>query len=135
MVDRRSIVPVGDDIPADVAALLGCAVLVGPGAVLTVRPPRTGITVAVIGLGGVGVAALMVAVAAANCRVIAGGTLETKLVQARELGAAEALTPQQAAEAGVAPDLVVEAAGHPLASSPRSPGGVPVSYLRGTHVP
>ncbi|MFJ6423929.1 alcohol dehydrogenase catalytic domain-containing protein [Streptomyces hydrogenans] len=115
VVDRRSIVPVGDDVPADVAALLGCAVLTGGGAVLNVRPPRDGDTVAVIGLGGVGMAALMVAVAAADCRVIAVDTLETKLVQARELGAAEALTPQQAVEAGVAADLVVEAAGHPRA--------------------
>ena len=68
VVDRRSIVPVGDDIHDDVAALLGCAVLIGGGAALNVRPPRTGDTVAVIGLGGVGMTALMVAVAAANCR-------------------------------------------------------------------
>ncbi|MET9851640.1 alcohol dehydrogenase catalytic domain-containing protein [Streptomyces sp. NPDC006450] len=83
VVDRRSIVPVGDDVPAGVAALLGCAVLTGGGAVPNVRPPRDGDTVAVIGLGGVGMAAPMVAVAAADCRVIAVDTLETKLVQAR----------------------------------------------------
>ncbi|TPX04756.1 alcohol dehydrogenase, partial [Schumannella luteola] len=61
VVSRRSVVPVPHDVPADVAALLGCAVLTGGGAVLNAARPADGDTVMVVGLGGVGMAALLVA--------------------------------------------------------------------------
>ena len=61
VVDRRSVVPVDPDVPAEVAALLGCAVLTGGGAVLNAARPEPGSPVLVVGLGGVGMAALLVA--------------------------------------------------------------------------
>lgn len=113
VVDRRSVVPVPDDVPAVVASLLGCAVLTGGGAVLNVGTPRPGQTVAVVGLGGVGMAAALTALAHDDVRVIGVDQLPDKLAKARELGVHEAYTPEQAD--GLKADVVIEAAGHPAA--------------------
>ena len=63
VVDTRSVVAVEDDVPPAVAAVLGCAVLTGGGALLNAAPPEPGQSVMVVGLGGVGMAALLTAVA------------------------------------------------------------------------
>jgi alcohol dehydrogenase len=115
VVNRASVVPVPDDVPASVAALLGCAVLTGGGAVLNVGVPRPGQTVAVVGLGGVGMAALLTALAYDDVRVVGVDQLPQKLAAARAAGAHEAYTPQQAAHAGVKAAVVIEAVGHPAA--------------------
>lgn len=113
VVDRRSVVPVPSDVPAVVASLLGCAVLTGGGAVLNVGTPRPGQTVAVVGLGGVGMAAALTALAHDDVRVIGVDQLPDKLARARELGVHEIYTPDQAAD--LKADVVIEAAGHPAA--------------------
>lgn len=113
VVNRASAVPVPDDVPPDVAALLGCAVLTGGGAVLNVGHPRPGQSVAVVGLGGVGMAAVITALTYDGVHVIGVDRLPEKLLAARSLGAHETYTPEQAA--GVKADVVVEAVGHPLA--------------------
>ena len=110
VVDRRSVVVVPGDVPPQVAALLGCAVLTGGGAVLNAGEVVAGDDVAVIGLGGVGMAALLVAVAA-GAEVIAIDTIPEKLAQALELGAARALTPADAIAEGIAARVSIEAAG------------------------
>jgi alcohol dehydrogenase len=115
VVHRASVVPVPDDIPPAVAALLGCAVLTGGGAVLNVAKPRPGQTVAVVGLGGVGMAAVLTAMAHSDVRVVAVDQLPEKLTAARRLGAHETYTPDQAADAAVKAAVVIEAAGHPAA--------------------
>jgi alcohol dehydrogenase len=115
VVNRTSVVPVPDDVPPDVAALLGCAVLTGGGAVLNVGDPRPGQTVAVVGLGGVGMAAVLTALTYDGVRVVGVDQLPDKLAAARALGAHETYTPEQAADAGVKAAVVVEAAGHPAA--------------------
>jgi alcohol dehydrogenase len=115
VVNRASVVPVPDDVPPDVAALLGCAVLTGGGAVLNVGDPRPGQAVAVVGLGGVGMAAVLTALTYDDVRVIGVDQLPEKLAAARAVGAHEAYTPQQAADGGVKAAVVVEAAGHPAA--------------------
>lgn len=115
VVNRASAVAVPPDVPADVAALLGCAVLTGGGAVLNVGHPRPGQTVAVVGLGGVGMAALLTALTYDDVRVVAVDQLPDKLAAARGLGAHEAYTPQQAAAAQVKAAVVIEAVGHPAA--------------------
>ena len=115
VVNRASAVAVPPDVPADVAALLGCAVLTGGGAVLNAGHPRPGQTVAVVGLGGVGMAALLTALTYDDVRVVAVDQLPDKLAAARGLGAHEAYTPEQAADAQVKAAVVVEAAGHPAA--------------------
>lgn len=113
VVHRASVVPVPDDVPPGVAALLGCAVLTGGGAVLNVGAPRPGQTVAVVGLGGVGMAAVLTALAHNDVRVVAIDQLTDKLTAAQGLGAYETYTPQAATEAGVKAPIVVEAVGHP----------------------
>src|ERR1700680_4483760 len=70
-VSRRSLVKIDPALPLDEAALFGCAVLTGVGAVVNTAKVATGQTVAVIGLGGVGLAALIGAVSAGAGRVVA----------------------------------------------------------------
>lgn len=115
VVDRRSVVPVPADVPAQVAALLGCAVLTGGGAVINAGRPRQGDTVIVVGLGGVGMAAVLTALARDDVRVIGVDQLPAKLELARTMGAHAAYTPDEAREAGIKAAVVIEAVGHPKA--------------------
>jgi alcohol dehydrogenase len=112
VVDRRSVVPVDDDVPPHVAAVLGCAVLTGGGAVINAGKPRDGDSVAVVGLGGVGMAALITAVSLGRGKVIGIDAVAEKRERALELGAAEVYGPAEALAAGVAAQVVVEAAGN-----------------------
>ena len=88
-VSRRSIVRIDRELPLDEAALFGCAVLTGVGAVVNTARMPAGATAAVIGLGGVGLAALLGAVAAGASRVVAIDLAEDKLELARKLGATD----------------------------------------------
>jgi len=110
VVDRRSVVPVGDDVPGDIAALRGCAVLTGGGAVLNVARPAAGESVAIVGLGGVGMAALLVALSLPDVRVVAIDPVAEKRATALRLGAHEAFDPAESAD-GLAVDAAIEAAG------------------------
>ena len=86
-VSRRSVVKIDRGVPLDEAALFGCAVLTGVGAVVNTAQVRVGASVAVIGLGGVGLAALIGAHAAGARQIIAIDLSDDKLEQARLLGA------------------------------------------------
>lgn len=88
-VSRRSLVKIDRDLPLDYAALFGCAVLTGVGAVVNTAGVTAGSTVAVIGLGGVGLAALLGAVAAGAERVVAVDLSPAKLGFAGQLGATD----------------------------------------------
>jgi alcohol dehydrogenase len=87
VVSRRSVVPIdADDVPDEVAALFGCAVLTGVGAVINTAKVRPGETAVVVGLGGVGMSALLGAMASGA--VTYGADLsDEKLAAARSLGA------------------------------------------------
>ncbi len=111
VVNRASVVRVDPDVPADVAALLGCAVLTGGGAVLNSARPEPGETVIVVGLGGVGMAAVLVALSLGH-HVIGVDGVEQKLTAARDCGVTETYTPQQLLDAGVRAPVVIEAAGN-----------------------
>ncbi len=115
VVDHRSAVVVGADVPPEVAAVLGCAVLTGGGAVMNAGALAPGEDAIVVGLGGVGMAALITAVSLGHGRVIGVDAVPAKLERARELGADEVYTPDEAMDAGIRTPLVVEAAGHPRA--------------------
>ena len=86
-VSRRSVVKIDPTIPLDEAALFGCAVLTGVGAVVNTAKVQVGASVAVVGLGGVGLAALIGAVAAGARQIIAIDLSDDKLKQALDLGA------------------------------------------------
>jgi alcohol dehydrogenase len=131
VVDVRSLVRVDADVPPAVAALLGCAVLTGGGAVLNARPPQPGSTVAVVGLGGVGMAAVLTALAQDDVRVVAVDAVPAKLEAAKALGAHVALRPEQVPHSAVRAALVVEAAGSARAFETAvqltAPGGTTVT--------
>lgn len=115
VVDRTSVVPVPDDVPPVVASLLGCAVLTGGGAVVNAAQLQPGQTAAVVGLGGVGMAAVLTALAHDDVRVVGVDQVQDKLDRARAMGAHETYTPHEARERGVKAAVVIEAAGHPRA--------------------
>jgi Zn-dependent alcohol dehydrogenase len=110
VVDRRSAVKVDSDIPPEIAALFGCAVLTGVGAVMNTAALRKGESVLVYGLGGVGMAALMGAIAAGASRVCAIDPSPEKRALALDLGADEVAAPEDAD--GLEPaDVVIESVG------------------------
>jgi alcohol dehydrogenase len=88
-VSRRSLVKIDRELPLDEAALFGCAVMTGVGAVINTARIQAGASVAVIGLGGVGLATLLGAVAAGARRVVAIDLSDDKLGLARQLGATD----------------------------------------------
>nr|WP_201470510.1 alcohol dehydrogenase catalytic domain-containing protein [Microbacterium hydrocarbonoxydans] len=130
VVSRTSVVAVDDDVPAEIAALLGCAVLTGGGAVLNAGRPAPGERVIVVGLGGVGMAALLVGIALGH-EVIGVDAVPAKLETARQLGAAVAVSPADAVAEGLTAPVVIEAAGaaraFETALALTSPGGTTVT--------
>jgi alcohol dehydrogenase len=89
VVSRRSVVKIDRDLPFDHAALFGCAVLTGVGAVVNTAQFKAGQTAAVIGLGGVGLSSVLGALAAGASRVVAIDLSDEKLAFARSIGATD----------------------------------------------
>ncbi|MQY05691.1 zinc-dependent alcohol dehydrogenase family protein [Actinomadura macrotermitis] len=87
VVSARSAVKVDPELPFEIAALFGCAVLTGAGAALYSARVEPGDSVAVFGLGGVGLAALLAARAAGAATIVAVDVVAHKLELARRLGA------------------------------------------------
>jgi Zn-dependent alcohol dehydrogenase len=124
VVPERSCIPIPDDVPFDVAALVGCAISTGAGAVWRTAGVRAGDRVAVVGCGGVGLSALMAAVSVGAEPVVAVDAAAQKLDVARSFGATEAVLWQGSAEAtaeavraasGGGVDYAFEATGRPEA--------------------
>lgn len=89
VVSRHSAIRIDRDLPLAEAALFGCAVLTGVGAVVNTCGVRPGQSVAVVGLGGVGLAAVLGALASGAERVVAIDLAQEKLEVARQLGATD----------------------------------------------
>ena len=96
LVHEHSMVKIDPDIPLDRAALVGCGVMTGVGAVFNAAKVEPGATVAVIGCGGVGLSAVNGAAVAGAERIIAIDTIASKLEVARELGATDTLNASNA---------------------------------------
>ncbi len=116
VVDRRSAVKIDQDIPPEIAALFGCAVLTGVGAVMNSAVVRPGESVAIFGLGGVGLAALLGAVASGANPIVAIDPSPEKRALAIELGATVTADPAEAdavlsAELAGGADVVIETVG------------------------
>ncbi|WP_426506080.1 Zn-dependent alcohol dehydrogenase [Dactylosporangium sp. McL0621] len=101
VVGAHACIPVPDDIPLAEAALLGCAVLTGVGAVTNAARVRPGQTVVVVGLGGVGLAAIQGARLAGAEAIIAVDPAPAKEALALSLGATHYLAPH----AGLAKEI------------------------------
>jgi alcohol dehydrogenase len=118
VVARESAVVIPADVPLSTAALFGCAVLTGAGAVLNTAAVRPGQSVAVFGLGGVGLASIMGAVVANAWPIVAVDPVEDKRKLALQLGATAVFSPEEA-DAGIkdltagGADVAFEAAGVP----------------------
>lgn len=113
VMSRRSLVRIDRETPLTIAALMGCAVLTGAGAVFNTGAVEPGCRTAVVGLGGVGLAAVLGAVAAGAETIVAVDTLDAKLDLARELGATHvfnAADPDLIADVRQATDGGVDAA-------------------------
>lgn len=96
VVSRRSCVKVDASLTPAEAALFGCAVLTGVGAVINTARVQAGSSVAVLGLGGVGFSALLAAVASGARHVVALDLSDDKLALARTLGAAATVNARDA---------------------------------------
>jgi Zn-dependent alcohol dehydrogenase len=97
VVDAAAAIRVDPRTPHDVAALIGCAALTGIGAVRNTARVAAGESVAIVGLGGVGLSALLAAVDAGAGPIIAIDAREDKRELAVELGATHVLAPEDAA--------------------------------------
>ena len=91
VVPESGAVPVRDDVPLDRAALIGCAVMTGVGAVINTARVEAGSSVLVIGCGGVGLNCIQGAVLAGAERIIAVDVKANKLEYARQFGATDLL--------------------------------------------
>jgi S-(hydroxymethyl)glutathione dehydrogenase/alcohol dehydrogenase len=122
VVPAAAAIPMPDGTPPAVAALIGCCVATGVGAVTKTVPVEPGSSVAVIGLGGVGLSAVMGAALAGAARVVAVDRVPAKLELARSVGATDvvlagddsastAAAIREATDGG--PDVCVEAIGLP----------------------
>jgi len=89
LVHEHAIVKIRDDMPLDRAALIGCGVTTGVGAVIHTAAVEPGATVAVIGCGGVGLSAINGAAIAGAARIIAIDMVDSKLELARKFGATD----------------------------------------------
>ncbi|TDE08362.1 alcohol dehydrogenase catalytic domain-containing protein [Jiangella asiatica] len=87
VVSERSAVAIPHDIPAEVAAIAGCAVVTGVGTVLNVMRQAAGQPVVVIGAGGVGISAVMGLALVGAAPIIVADTVAPRLALAAEVGA------------------------------------------------
>ena len=95
VVSTKSVVRIDHSLPYAIAALFGCAVMTGVGAVINTARLMLGQTVLITGLGGVGFAALLGAVAGGASKIIVADVNKDKLAKALELGAHETIDPSQ----------------------------------------
>ena len=89
LVHEHALVKVREDMPMDRAALIGCGVTTGIGAVIHTAAVEPGSTVAVIGCGGIGLSAINGAALAGASRIIAVDMVASKLELARKFGATD----------------------------------------------
>ncbi|MDR7443600.1 MAG: alcohol dehydrogenase catalytic domain-containing protein, partial [Armatimonadota bacterium] len=89
LIHENAVVKIPEDVPLEAAALLSCGVLTGVGAVFNTAKVQPGSTVAVFGLGGVGISVVQGAYLAGARRIIAVDILPQKLEIAKRFGATD----------------------------------------------
>ena len=120
LASDRVVVPIPDDVPTDVTAIIGCAVMTGAGAIINTLQVRPGQSVAVFGSGGIGLCAVAAAAIVDAHPIVAVDVTENKLVFARRFGATQTVNAQETdaveairelTDAGV--DYAIDAIGSP----------------------
>lgn len=87
LASDRVVVPLPGDLPTDVTAIIGCAVMTGAGAIINTLQVRPGQSVAVFGAGGIGLCAVAAAAVADAHPIVAVDVIDEKLAFARRFGA------------------------------------------------
>ncbi|MFL6205551.1 MAG: Zn-dependent alcohol dehydrogenase [Acidimicrobiales bacterium] len=105
LVHEHGVVKIRKDMPLDRAALIGCGVTTGVGAVFNTAKVEPGSTVAVVGCGGIGLNCIQGAAVAGAGKVIAVDMLESKLEMARHFGATHTVDASQGDPVGQVRDL------------------------------
>lgn len=120
LASDRVVVPFPDDLPTDVTAIIGCAVMTGAGAIINTLKARPGQSVAVFGAGGIGLSAIAAAAIVGANPIVAVDISENKLAFARRFGATETVNardvdPVKAIEelTGGGVDYAIDAVGLP----------------------
>jgi S-(hydroxymethyl)glutathione dehydrogenase/alcohol dehydrogenase len=93
VLNEKSVLPIDKEISFEVAAVTGCAVITGVGAVLNTAKVQPGSSVAVVGIGGVGLNVIQGAVLANATTIIAIDLLDNKLELAKQFGATHTVNP------------------------------------------
>ena len=96
-VPQEAAIKIDDDVPFDVASLIGCGVSTGVGAVINTAKVEPGSSVVVFGCGGVGISAIQGARIAGAAIIVAVDLVDSKLEQAKEFGATHACKPDELA--------------------------------------
>ncbi len=99
VVDAGCAVPVPDDVPLDIAALIGCGVTTGLGAAINTAQVEAGSSVAVIGCGGVGISVVQGARVQGAAQIVAVDPVASRRDAALRFGATEAVGPDELADA------------------------------------
>jgi Zn-dependent alcohol dehydrogenase len=121
VTNEAGAVRIDPDVPLDVAAVLGCAVQTGVGAVLNTAGVEEGATVLVMGLGGVGISVVQGARLAGASRIIVSDPVAERRDAAARFGATDAIDPtdadvvaaSQELTRGIGVDYAFDAAGSP----------------------
>jgi S-(hydroxymethyl)glutathione dehydrogenase/alcohol dehydrogenase len=87
VVSQECILPIDPDFPLEIAGVFGCGILTGVGAVMNKAKVRPGSSVAIVGVGGVGLNVVQGAVLANASKIIAIDIMDNKLEFAKRLGA------------------------------------------------
>lgn len=117
-VPQEAAIKIDDDIPFEIASLIGCGVSTGVGAAINTAKVVPGSSVVVFGCGGVGISAIQGARVAGAATIVAVDLVDEKLEQAKGFGATHACKPDDLAElqaelTGDGFDYAFEAIGHP----------------------
>ncbi|MFF6791017.1 Zn-dependent alcohol dehydrogenase [Streptomyces filamentosus] len=99
VVDAGCAAPIPDDVPFDIAALIGCGVTTGLGAAINTAKVEAGSSVAVIGCGGVGISAIQGARLQGAAQIVAVDPVASRREAALRFGATEAVAPEELADA------------------------------------
>ncbi|MCH7788914.1 MAG: Zn-dependent alcohol dehydrogenase [Acidobacteria bacterium] len=108
VVPERNAVRIDDDVPLDIACVIGCAVQTGVGAVLNAASVEPGATVLIMGLGGIGASALQGARIAGAARIIASDPVPERRQLAEHFGATDVIDPSSSDVVAVARELTNE---------------------------
>jgi Zn-dependent alcohol dehydrogenase len=137
VIDQAGAIPFPADVPFEVAAIIGCAVVTGVGAVINTARVQAGSSAAVIGCGGVGLSAILGCRLAGCHPIVAVDVFDRKLEFAWKMGATETLNAQKVdvvktlrTLTRVGPDYVFDTVGSavtiPQALQAAAPGGTAV---------